>query len=132
MPTNRLVVKEQIATYTKLLFEAAQNEGGAQEVLETCGQAKDMVKAIRGNAEMEGVLKDPGYTPEQKAQIVKGVFADAKPALVSTVAVMAERGETDLLARVAELTGGDSLASNIRLVFNNAKIAAQTAVEYCK
>ena len=37
-----------------------------------------------------------------------------------------------LLARVAELTGGDSLASNIRLVFNNAKVAAQTAVEYCK
>ena len=37
-----------------------------------------------------------------------------------------------LLARVAELTGGDSLASNIRLVFNNAKIAAQTAVEYCR
>ena len=37
-----------------------------------------------------------------------------------------------LLARVAELTGGDSLASNIRLVYNNAKIAAQTAVAYCK
>ena len=37
-----------------------------------------------------------------------------------------------LLARVAELTGGDSLASNIKLVFNNAKVAALTAVEYCK
>jgi pseudouridine-5'-phosphate glycosidase len=37
-----------------------------------------------------------------------------------------------LLARVAELTGGDSLASNIRLVFNNAKVAAQTAVAYTK
>ena len=37
-----------------------------------------------------------------------------------------------LLARVSELTGGDSLASNIRLVYNNAKVAAQTAVEYCK
>ena len=36
------------------------------------------------------------------------------------------------LRRVAELTGGDSLASNIRLVYNNAKVAAQTAVEYCK
>ena len=35
-----------------------------------------------------------------------------------------------LLARVAELTGGNSLASNIRLVFNNAKVAAQTAVCY--
>ena len=37
-----------------------------------------------------------------------------------------------LLARVAELTGGDSLASNIRLVYNNAKLAAQTAAAYCK
>ena len=37
-----------------------------------------------------------------------------------------------LLARVSELTGGDSLASNIRLVYNNAKLAAQTAVAYCK
>ena len=37
-----------------------------------------------------------------------------------------------LLARVAEITGGDSLASNIRLVYNNAKLAAQTAAAYCK
>lgn len=37
-----------------------------------------------------------------------------------------------LLARVAELTGGDSLASNIQLVFNNARLAAETAVAYCK
>ncbi len=37
-----------------------------------------------------------------------------------------------LLARVAELTGGDSLASNIQLVFNNARLAAQTAIAYCQ
>ncbi len=37
-----------------------------------------------------------------------------------------------LLARVAEITGGDSLASNIRLVYNNAKLTAQTAVAYSK
>ena len=36
-----------------------------------------------------------------------------------------------LLARVAELTGGDSLASNIQLVYNNAKVAAKTAAAYC-
>ena len=36
-----------------------------------------------------------------------------------------------LLARVAELTGGDSLSSNIQLVCNNAKLAAQTAAAYC-
>ncbi len=32
-----------------------------------------------------------------------------------------------LLARVVELTGGDSLESNIRLVLNNAKVASLTA-----
>lgn len=32
-----------------------------------------------------------------------------------------------LLAKVKELTGGDSLSSNIQLVFNNAALAAQTA-----
>ena len=37
-----------------------------------------------------------------------------------------------LLAKVKELTGGDSLDSNIQLVFNNARLAAKTAVELCK
>ena len=36
-----------------------------------------------------------------------------------------------LLAKVKELTGGDSLDSNIQLVFNNAKLAAQTAAKLC-
>ena len=37
-----------------------------------------------------------------------------------------------LLAKVKELTGGDSLDSNIQLVFNNARLAAQTAAELCR
>ncbi len=37
-----------------------------------------------------------------------------------------------LLARVAELTGGNSLASNIQLVYNNAALTAKTAAAYCK
>ncbi|MFB9135316.1 pseudouridine-5'-phosphate glycosidase [Vibrio olivae] len=36
-----------------------------------------------------------------------------------------------LLARVCELTGGDSLDSNIQLVLNNAKLASAIAIEYC-
>jgi pseudouridine-5'-phosphate glycosidase len=35
-----------------------------------------------------------------------------------------------LLARVAELTGGDSLQANIQLVFNNAELAAKIAGHY--
>ena len=37
-----------------------------------------------------------------------------------------------LLAKVKEITGGDSLEANIQLVFNNAKLAAQTAAAYPK
>ena len=37
-----------------------------------------------------------------------------------------------LLAKVVELTGGDSLESNIKLVLNNATVAAKTAVEIMK
>jgi pseudouridine-5'-phosphate glycosidase len=59
-------------------------------------------------------------------------------AIAQAVAECVEKGikgkETTpfLLARVSELTGGDSLSSNIKLVFNNAKVAALTDVEYCK
>ena len=37
-----------------------------------------------------------------------------------------------MLARVKELTGGDSLDSNIQLVFNNARLGAAAAVELSK
>ncbi len=37
-----------------------------------------------------------------------------------------------LLAKIKDITGGDSLASNIQLVYNNARLAAQTAAALCK
>lgn len=37
-----------------------------------------------------------------------------------------------LLAKIKEITGGESLDSNIQLVYNNAKIAAQIACDMCK
>ena len=36
-----------------------------------------------------------------------------------------------LLAKIKDITGGDSLASNIQLVYNNAALAAETAKELC-
>ena len=37
-----------------------------------------------------------------------------------------------LLAKVKDITGGDSLASNIRLVYNHAQLAAKTAAALAK
>ncbi|MBR4953435.1 MAG: pseudouridine-5'-phosphate glycosidase [Oscillospiraceae bacterium] len=59
-------------------------------------------------------------------------------AIAQAVAESVEKGikgkETTpfLLAKVKELTGGDSLDSNIQLVFNNARVAARTAVALSK
>ena len=37
-----------------------------------------------------------------------------------------------LLDKIQKITGGNSLASNIQLVFNNARLASQIAVELAK
>ena len=37
-----------------------------------------------------------------------------------------------LLAKIKDITSGNSLASNIELVYNNCRLAAQIAAEYCK
>ena len=59
-------------------------------------------------------------------------------AISAAVAEAAEKGikgkETTpfLLAKIKDITGGNSLDSNIQLVFNNARLAAKTAAALCK
>ena len=124
MPTNRLIVKEQIATYTSVLFEAAQSAGGADAVLEVLREAKQIVAVLRENAKLEETLKDSTLSPEQRSNIARNVFAGCQPALVDVLAVMAERGEAGYLVRVAE--GVESLlADKLNLVV----VDVTTAVE---
>ena len=52
------------------------------------------------------------------------------PSVINTAideAIRQAKEQGILLAKVKELTGGDSLDSNIQLVFNNARLAARTA-----
>ena len=72
--------------------------------------------------------------PEEYAMPLEVITAAIDKAIAESVEKGIKGKETTpfLLARVSELTGGDSLASNIRLVYNNAALAAKTAVEYCK
>ncbi len=67
--------------------------------------------------------------PEEYA-MPKAVIDKAIDEAISQCAAQGIHGKATtpfLLAKVAELTGGDSLASNIRLVYNNAALAAKTA-----
>ena len=83
---------------------------------------------------MKGGMLVTNPIPEEYAMPLETINAAIDQAIAECEAKGIHGKETTpfLLARVAELTGGDSLASNIRLVFNNAKVAAQTAVAYCK
>ena len=49
-----------------------------------------------------------------------------------TLGITGKESTPFLLAKVKELTGGDSLHSNIELVYNNARLAAKLAVAYAK
>ena len=72
--------------------------------------------------------------PEEYAMPKEVIDAAIEQALKESVEQGIKGKETTpfLLARVSELTGGYSLDSNIQLVFNNAKVAALTAVELAK
>lgn len=72
--------------------------------------------------------------PEEYAMPKDVIDAAIEQALTESKAQGVHGKETTpfLLARVVELTGGNSLESNIQLVLNNARVAARTAVELAK
>ncbi|BDE95805.1 ATP synthase F1 subunit delta [Raoultibacter timonensis] len=100
MPTNRLVIKEEVATYASVLLDAAAEAGGQDAVLEVRDQAEQIVGFMRSNMDLSNALEDTSYTAEQRERIARGVFAPYDPVLVDVLAVMAERGDIALFSRV--------------------------------
>lgn len=88
--------------------------------------------AVKWQAGLNGGLVIANPIPEQFAMAEETINA----AIDQAVREAEEQGVTGkastpfLLARVAELTGGDSLKSNIQLVFNNARLACDIAKAY--
>ncbi|MEG0476301.1 MAG: ATP synthase F1 subunit delta [Raoultibacter sp.] len=102
MPTNRLVVKEEVATYAGVALQAAYEAGGQDCVLEVRDQMEQIVKALRSSMDLSSALADTSYTPQQKSALVQNVFADVNPILLDVLSVMATRGDFPLLRRVWE------------------------------
>ena len=96
---------------------------------------KDLAAAFKASGDMglKGGMLVTNPIPEEYAMPLDVI----NKAIDTAIAEAEENGIKDkettpfLLAKVSELTGGNSLASNIQLVYNNAKVAAQTAVELC-
>ena len=95
---------------------------------------KELAAAFKAQGDMglKGGMLVTNPIPEQYAMPLKVINAAIDQAIAEANDKGIHGKETTpfLLARVAELTGGNSLASNIQLVYNNAKVAAQTAAVY--
>ena len=95
---------------------------------------EELAKAFKTQNDMgfKGGMLVANPIPEQYAMPLDVINAAIDQAIAECNQKGIHGKETTpfLLARVAELTGGNSLASNIQLVFNNARLAAKTAVHY--
>jgi pseudouridine-5'-phosphate glycosidase len=92
-------------------------------------QAMHAARALNLSAGM--VIANP--IPEQYAMPTASIDAAIDQALreADEQQILGKQATPFLLARVCELTSGDSLSSNIQLVLNNARLASAIAVAYC-
>jgi F-type H+-transporting ATPase subunit delta len=120
MATNRLVVKEEVAVFASVLFDSANGAGGQEAVLQVREQMAEVIRLMRSDLDLTMALSNPDFTPEARRALVENVFAECHLAFLNrekqgnssafaaaavlafreVLAVMAERGQADLLPRV--------------------------------
>jgi len=96
---------------------------------------KELADAFRAKLAMglQGGMLVTNPIPEQYAMPKEVIDKAIDAAIAESVELGIKGKETTpfLLAKIKDLTGGDSLDSNIQLVLNNARLAALTAKELC-
>lgn len=102
MPTNRLVIKEEVATYAAVLLDGLYEAGGQDAVLEGRAQLEAINNYVRKSIDLTEALLDTSYTPEQRNQLMRNLLTElgVQPVLTEVLAVMAERGDIELLPRM--------------------------------
>ena len=93
----------------------------------------NIIKAKRDNHLKGGILiSNP--IPEEYAMDKERIDKCINDAIEEMKQLGVHGKETTpfLLSKICELSGGDSLESNIKLVLNNAKVGSMIAVEYAK
>ncbi|PXF30886.1 pseudouridine-5'-phosphate glycosidase [Pokkaliibacter plantistimulans] len=115
-------------TATLPAFYTRESDFSVDYQLDTPQQIADALKA-KWALNLNGGVVIANPIPEQFAMDRSKI----DQAISNALAEMDEKGiggkdsTPFLLAKVAEITGGDSLKANIQLVFNNARLAAQIA-----
>ncbi len=97
---------------------------------------KEIAKSMKAKEDMglEGAMLVTNPIPEEYSMDAK-VIGEAIDKAVKEAEEKGVKGKDItpfLLDKIQKITGGDSLASNIQLVLNNARLASQIAVELSK
>ena len=114
-------------------FYTRQSGFGVDYRVDSPEELAAMFRAQR-DLDYEGGMLVTNPIPEQYSMDKAVIDAAIDRALKEAEAAGVKGKEVTpfLLAKVVELTGGDSLESNIQLVLNNARLAARTAAELNK
>jgi len=92
---------------------------------------EELAAAFRAKLEMglKGGMLVTNPIPEEYSMDPERINAaiDEAVAACNQLGIKGKETTPFLLARIKDITGGDSLASNIQLVLNNARLAARTA-----
>jgi F-type H+-transporting ATPase subunit delta len=116
-----MLAKQIVGTYASVLFAAAEADGAVDEVYTQLDAA---LRLVRGHAPLRDAMADDAVPGERRAAVAREVFAGLHPSLVSTLAVMVERGDFDLLSSLVEAF--DEIAEERRGV---VAVDVTTAVE---
>ena len=101
--------------------------------VESAQEMAKIIKTKRDNKLVGGILLT-NPIPEE-FEMPKDVIDNAIATALKKMDIEGVKGKECtpfLLKTIVELTGGDSLESNIKLVLNNAAVGSEVAKEYCK
>ncbi len=102
MRTSRALAKQIVVAYASVLYDAA---AGDEAVDEVATQMDAAVRLVRAHAPLRDALSDDAVSSAERSKIAREVFAGLNPALVTTLAVMVERDDFELLPSLVEQYG---------------------------
>lgn len=114
-------------------FYTRKSGFGVDYRLDSAKEISDAIKA-KWDLGLNGGMVITNPIPEEDAMdydvITKAINEAVKEA--EEKGIKGKESTPFLLAKIKDITGGDSLESNIKLVYNNAKLAADIALELSK
>ena len=101
--------------------------------VESYKEMADIIKAKRENNLQGGILLTNPVSKEYEMDpvIIKEAIEKALVKM-DELGIKGKQCTPFLLKEITDITGGDSLATNIQLILNNAKVGAEIAKEYAK